>query len=81
MIQTLEGYDSIALDISIDQVFNITEEFMSFNINGTLTPASNLTDRPDLDVPDIPLRNDDANTSLQVFLSNYFLDTLASSIL
>lgn len=54
---------------------------MSISIDGSVVDSKDPDERPQVNIPYLPIRNNKTNDSLQVFISNYFVDSLFSSFM
>lgn len=71
---------SLTLDYSLDDDLKITKNRFEIGINGTIFNKDTGYIRPDVRPPEnMPIHDPNIPSRLQIFISNYFLDSLVRS--
>jgi hypothetical protein len=76
-------YSSLTLDFQLDDDIIVTQERFMFAVNGTVfNKDKGYRVPPDIYQPAIDMFDkNEKNSKIQIFISNYFFNTLAAAIL
>lgn len=54
----------------------VTDKYLTLGVDGTIYSAPIGEIRPDVEIPEMPYHDDDISSKLQVFVSNYAVESL-----